>query len=118
MRHLDFLVAGIRTVGPTLAVVLLTGIAIALLQRLEARRKPFSHQPAFLHNLLLLFVAAAGVISVILTLPVREATRSDLLSLLGIVVSAAVALGSTTFVSNAMAGIMLRIVRIWLCTLL
>jgi hypothetical protein len=48
---------------------------------------------------------------VILLLPIGDTTRGQLLGLLGILLSAAIALSSTTLVGNAMAGFMLRAVR-------
>jgi len=51
------------------------------------------------------------VLLVILALPLGHETRGQLLSLFGIVVSATIALGSSTLLGNAMAGIMLKVVR-------
>ena len=61
-----------------------------------------------LATLLLAFIA---VVIVVLALPVEATTRGQLLSLLGILLSAAIALSSTTFIGNIMAGIMLRTVK-------
>jgi hypothetical protein len=47
---------------------------------------------------------------VLLALPVAESTRGQLLSLFGIVLTGIIAFASTTFVANAMAGLMLRAV--------
>jgi len=41
-------------------------------------------------------------------LPIEQSKRAQLLSLLGILLSGAIALSSTTFLGNAMAGLMLR----------
>lgn len=46
-----------------------------------------------------------------MVLHIGDATRGQLLTLIGILLSAAIALSSTTFLGNAMAGIMLRAVR-------
>ena len=43
--------------------------------------------------------------------PVNDTQKGQILSLIGIVVSAAIALSSTTFVGNAMAGLMLGVVK-------
>ncbi len=58
----------------------------------------------------LLIVGNVGLIAVVLVLPLAEETRRQLLALLGLVLSAAIALSSTTLVGNAMAGVMLRVV--------
>lgn len=65
-------------------------------------------------QLSLAFLALVGVITVILTLPggeagaVSSATRGQLLSLVGLGVTAVITLSSTTLAANAMAGLMLR----------
>lgn len=53
-------------------------------------------------------VVAITLIVIALTLPISEAARGQLLGLLGLLATAAIALSSTTFLGNAMAGIMLR----------
>ena len=53
----------------------------------------------------------AGVVVVIVFMPIGDTARGQLLGLLGLLLSAAVALSSTTFIGNAMAGLMLRAVR-------
>lgn len=52
-----------------------------------------------------------GLLIIILTLPVSESTIGQLLGLLGILLSAAIALSATTFVGNIMAGFMLRLIK-------
>ena len=52
-------------------------------------------------------VLGANVL-LVLALPLSAETRGQLLSLFGLVLTAIIALSSTTFVSNAMAGLMLR----------
>ena len=60
---------------------------------------------------LMLLLTATGVLIVIFALPLSEVSRGQVLSLLGIVITAVIALSSTTFVANAMAGLMLRAVN-------
>lgn len=59
----------------------------------------------------MLLLTAFCVVILLMTAPVSESTRGQLLSLLGLVLTAVIALSSTTFVSNAMAGLMLRAVK-------
>ncbi len=44
-------------------------------------------------------------------LPIENTAKSSVFALLGLVITAVIAISSTTFVSNAMAGTMLRIIR-------
>ena len=53
-------------------------------------------------------LVAITLIVVALALPISEAARGQLLGLLGLLATEAIALSSTTFLGNAMAGIMLR----------
>jgi len=63
-------------------------------------------------NQLVMFAASfAGVLTIILGLPLDSNTRGQLLALIGILLSAAIALSGSTILSNAMAGIMLKSVR-------
>ncbi len=76
-----------------------------LIQRKEGGVSSLARQ------LILLILTVVALILLILTLPVVESTKGDLLSLLGLVFTGVFALSSTTFVSNAMAGFMLRSVK-------
>jgi small-conductance mechanosensitive channel len=110
----DYLVSLLRELSPFLRTVVvgLGGVAVlAVARRLLEKR--FSHQPesGFRIQVVLLALTASAVIAVVLALPVSEATRAQLLGLFGIVLSAAIALSSTTLLGNIMAGLMLRAVR-------
>jgi len=73
----------------------------------------YQAEPKYRYRLQLIKFAIAfvGILLVIVVLPFSDSTRGQLLSLIGIVLSATIALSSTTFVGNAMAGIMLRSLR-------
>ena len=62
-------------------------------------------------QLLLLLFTGIACSFVLLLIPMSETTRSQVLRLFGLVLTGVVAFSSTTFVANAMAGLMLRIVR-------
>lgn len=59
----------------------------------------------------LVSLSGACLVAVILAAPVSDATHGQLLSFVGILLSAAIALSSTTLVGNVMAGVMLRSIR-------
>ncbi len=69
------------------------------------------HHHRFGRQLVKMLVVGFGLVMLIIVLPVSDSTRGQLFSLLGLVITAMIALGSTSFVSNAMAGIMLRSVN-------
>lgn len=53
-----------------------------------------------------LFLGFAGLIAFILFLPIRESLQGQILSVLAIIISAGIALSSTTVLGNIMAGLM------------
>ncbi len=93
---------------PALLVVLLVLLALYVQHRVWDPDRNHSAGAANALSLLTILLVVAGVLGVVLTLPLDPETRGHLLSLIGIVVSAAIALSSTTFVGNAMAGFLLR----------
>lgn len=59
----------------------------------------------------MLLLTVISLLMIILVLPISDNTRGQILSLIGIVLTSIIALSSTTFVSNAMAGLMLRVIN-------
>jgi small conductance mechanosensitive channel len=65
----------------------------------------------FRNQLIMTGAVFLGLLIVILGLPIDQTMRGQLLSLIGIIISAGIALSSSTILGNAMAGIMLKTVR-------
>jgi small-conductance mechanosensitive channel len=87
---------------------------IALLMAINwflKRRWRDDSEAQFRFQLIMLALTFAGILAIIVALPVNDAVRGQLLSLIGILLSAAIALSSTTFIGNIMAGIMLKAVK-------
>ena len=89
----------------------LLGVVATLLVINYLIRRNVTGEISISHQVLMLVLTAAGVLIVIFSLPISETSRGQILSLLGIVVTAVIALSSTTFVANVMAGLMLRAVN-------
>lgn len=85
-------------------------IALRGLDRLVAKRWSEPEDRGFLHQLFVITGIGLTGVLVIIALPVDAETRGQLLSLFGLVVTVLVAFSSTTLVSNAMGGLMLRAV--------
>jgi small-conductance mechanosensitive channel len=96
---------------PSFVVLLVLVGVLALLNRVLARVTPADRSAGFRRHLVMLAVTAIGGLIALLALPLSDATLGGLLSLIGLVVSAAIALSATTFIANAMAGVMIRAVR-------
>jgi len=94
---------------PLLSVVAgLTLLALIISRFLNKKRNKVSDKSRFAHQMSMLLLFAIGIILITLTLPVSESIRGQLLGLVGVVFTAIIALSSTTFVANIMAGLMLR----------
>jgi small-conductance mechanosensitive channel len=91
---------------PTLACIAITLAALWSVRRAF----PNHHDTRLSRQLGHLLVFLFANILLVLALPLENATQGQLLSLFGIVLTAIIALSSTTFVANAMAGLMLRAV--------
>jgi small-conductance mechanosensitive channel len=86
-------------------------LALVLVQRILERRRKGASERSFRHQLIMLGLTFLALLIVVLVLPVPAALQGQLLGLIGILLSVAVALSSTTFLGNAMAGVMLRVVK-------
>lgn len=89
-----------------------TGIAVGLVIAFyTAVRWLFNRQPKLkkisttARQLILYIIGFIGFIIILTSLPINESVRGQLISLIGIVISAAFALSSTTLLGNALAGV-------------
>ena len=96
---------------PLLATLALVTLSLAFLNRYFRRRWKGNPDLQFRFQLIMLALTLAGGLAVIIALPIDDVLRGQLLSLIGILLSAAIALSSTTFIGNILAGIMLKVVR-------
>ena len=96
---------------PLLATLAAVIGALLFVDKVLKRRWRDSPDAQFRFQLIMLALTLAGILAIIIALPINDALRGQLLSLIGILLSAAIALSSTTFIGNIMAGIMLKVVR-------
>ena len=92
-----------------LPIVATLGVTAVILLVL---RRAIPDEPAtrVVRQLVTIAVLLFANVALVLAMPLDSATTGQLLSLFGLVLTAVIALSSTTFVSNAMAGLMLRAV--------
>ena len=93
---------------PPFAVLLSTLVIIVIYNRLVVSRTRKDKNMRIGGQLVKVLIILASVVMTILTLPVSEPTRQQLLSVYGLVITAVITLSSTTLVANAIAGLMLR----------
>lgn len=98
--------------GLPMAIVFVGFLIIILIYRfIHNRQFSGANKRSVRRQLVTLLLSFVGLLILIVSSPISESSQGQLLSLIGILLSAAIALSSTTFVGNAMAGLMLRIVR-------
>lgn len=97
-------------VSPVL-VLTVSIVAIWLVRRLIDRRAASSSDFRFRRQMATLLLGFVALLLVILASPLSDNAKNQLLSLIGVLLSAAIALSSATFVGNTFAGIMLRSIR-------
>lgn len=92
---LAILIVGIVIIYPLKILILKTG-------DLDIKESRWTRQ------LLLFCITVIFIVLILISLPIDEGTKGQLFNLLGIALTATVAFSSTTFVGNAMAGLMLK----------
>ena len=96
---------------PLLGTIAAVVVVLVSINGLLRRRWHDNPDAQFRFQLIMLALSFAGLLAIIVAMPVNDALRGQLLSLIGILLSAAIALSSTTFIGNIMAGIMLKVVK-------
>jgi small-conductance mechanosensitive channel len=97
--------------APLLGTIAAVAVVLTLVNWFLQRRWRDKPDTQFRFQLIMLALSFAGLLAIVVALPVNDALRGQLLSLIGILLTAAIALSSTTFIGNIMAGIMLKAVR-------
>ncbi len=88
-----------------LIVILLTFVIVRVFKTLFRKKQTEPYYTQLTTLLIVLF----GLFLVVLSLPISDDMKKQILSLLGLLLSAVIALSSTSLIGNAMAGIMLRV---------
>jgi len=111
MNIVEMLINGALELLPMTLVVFIGGGGIWLLNRIATRRSAaVPGKNTFRRQLILAVLSTMLLLAIIVSAPLPESTRANLITLFGIALTATIALSSTTLASNAMAGLMLRII--------
>jgi small-conductance mechanosensitive channel len=86
-------------------------IAFLFLAHWLLNRRPDAVSHRFRNQMFMMGLTALAGLAILVILPLAPDTRGQLLSFFGILISASIALSSTTFLGNALAGLMLRAVK-------
>ena len=111
MPNLEGIYQSLAEFVPLLATIAVIALGLWFANWLLLRRASLTTESRIPGQVTMLVLTAISLVVIILAMPVSESTRGDLLSLLGLVFTGVIALSSTTFVANAMAGLMLRSVK-------
>ncbi|WP_462272323.1 mechanosensitive ion channel family protein [Methanohalophilus sp.] len=88
----------------------MASLVLLLIQYLFKKSLLFNGD-TFIRNLFFTLLTFLGMMLVIFSLPISSESKQIIVSAIGIIVGATVALSSTTFVSNGMSGIMVRLIK-------
>lgn len=110
MNILDSALEALQPVLPFLATLVAVVLGLFLARRILDKGFEGTPESEFRIQLTMLGLTLAGLLAVITALPISDTLRGQLLSLVGIILSASIALASTTFLGNAMAGVLIRVV--------
>lgn len=111
MELLNAIYDFIRPVLPMSTTVVGVLLVIYAVKLIAEKRYATVPGLRFRMQVVLIILSLLGFLAVVVALPVSDSTQGQLLSLIGIVLSAAIALSSTTLLGNALAGFMLRATR-------
>lgn len=78
---------------------------------LLGRRGTLGAQARLPRQLIMFALTVCALVLVIIVFPMHDATRGQVITLLGLVLTGVIALSSTSFVANVMAGLMLHVVK-------
>lgn len=104
----DILIKIINLLPAIIIITIVVAVLWIINWFLLGRKRELGEGNRVTKRIIMVLLSLVGIIIVLLALPVSDTTRGQLLGFLGLLLSAIIALSSTTFVSNAMAGLMLR----------
>jgi len=110
MEFLEALQTQAWALVPTFVAVVLVLLVLTAAGRILERRRIRTGEPRVLSQAGMVVLGFAGILVIILVLPVSDTTRGQLYTLVSVLVSASIALSSTTIVGNAMGGLMIRFI--------
>jgi len=108
---MDKIVATILSFSGTVVTILVVAAIFYLTRIFLDRQSRGKTDASLIRGIVMFTIGLVGVIAIILALPLGDSLRGQITSLIGIVLSAVLALSSATFIGNALAGIMLRAVN-------
>lgn len=110
MEYLEEALAWLANWAPALGVTAFVVVGLLVMRRVLIGKRTGAEE-SLPGQLTMFALTVFGLVLIILSLPFGSELRGQVLSLLGLVFTAVIALSSTTFVANAMGGLLLRVVK-------
>jgi small-conductance mechanosensitive channel len=107
---LDRILPGLLRWLPAALTLAVGALVLVAVDRGLKRRGFHQESGRIIHQLVMLALSGVLVVAFVLALDIESSQKNQLLSLLGLLLSGAIALSSTTFLGNAIAGLMIRAV--------
>lgn len=108
---MDNILEVILDFSETFFTILFFGLLYYGIKFLMNRQAKGNTDSSLIRSILLFLIVMIGIISIILALPMDPEIKKEVTNIIGIVISAVLALSSATFIGNALAGIMLKAVK-------
>ncbi len=108
MEILQSFISSLAPALPTVSAIAVAIILLIVVRIILNRRYHDKPELVFRRQLITMLISIGGLVAVIMALPIDGDKRWQLLSLLGLLLSAALTLSSTTLMGNILAGLMLR----------
>ena len=111
MQFLIDFATGLDRFVPLLATIFIVMVSLTLMNRTLRRRWKDQPDAQFKFQLIMMLSSFVAMLMIIVALPIDDDLQSQLLTMIGLLLSAAIALSSTTFIGNIMAGFMLKVIK-------
>ncbi len=106
------LFAAIKEFLPLIISLIIVLFVLWLANRLLLKRKvKLNPETVLTRQMIMIGLSVLGLIFVLLSIPMSEATRGQILSLLGIVFTGIIAFSSSSLIANMMSGLMIRFIK-------
>lgn len=111
MEILNEIYSSLKSMVPSIEALIVILVVLTVVRIILNRKYRGSLELKFRRQIVTLLILFIGMLAIIMVLPLSSSARGQLLSLIGILLSAAIALSSTTILGNLIAGFMLRAIR-------
>lgn len=109
MNMIEMLLQGVARFLPAIiTLIIFCALTWWLVSYTNKRQAWADYRRSLLPQFLMVVTAVIGLLIFLLSLPFSDTTRGQVVGLAGVILTGVIAISSTTFVTNAMAGLLLR----------